>query len=186
MTQQQAEQSSAEAPRTMNLEFWLRGPVEGVSPFLMPAAHALLQSQMDLREAAGELSPAELWHRPGGAAAIGFNLRHYAGTLDRLSTYARGQPLAPAQLAVLREEGSPGSPPATAGELLEAVDGAIAAALGGLRETPDGDLLTPRAVGRRQLPSNVLGLLFHAAEHTQRHTGQVITTSKIVRGLVLP
>jgi hypothetical protein len=26
-------------------------------------------------------------------------------------------------------------------------------------------------------------LLFHAAEHTQRHTGQVITTSKIIRGL---
>jgi uncharacterized damage-inducible protein DinB len=170
----------------MNLEFWLRGPVEGVSPFLMPAAHALLQSQMDLREAAGGLSPAELWHRPGGAAAIGFHLRHIAGTLDRLSTYARGQPLAPAQLAVLREEGSPGSPPATADELLEAVDGAIAAALGGLRETTEADLLTPRAVGRRQLPSNVLGLLFHAAEHTQRHTGQVITTTKIIRGLGLP
>jgi hypothetical protein len=50
----------------------------------------------------------------------------------------------------------------------------------------EADLLTARAVGRRQLPSNVLGLLFHAAEHTQRHTGQVITTSKIVRGLGLP
>lgn len=186
MIQQPAEQSSVEAARTMNLEFWLRGPVDGVSPFLMPAAHALLQSQMDLREAAGGLSPAELWHRPGGAAAIGFHLRHIAGTLDRLFTYAHGRPLAPAQLAVLREEGNPGSPPATADELLETVDGAIEAALGGLRETPEADLLAPRAVGRRQLPSNVLGLLFHAAEHTQRHTGQVITTSKIVRGLGLP
>ena len=31
-----------------------------------------------------------------------------------------------------------------------------------------------RGVGRAQLPSTVLGLLFHAAEHTQRHVGQVV------------
>ena len=170
----------------MDSEFWLRGPVEGVPPFLMPAAHALLQSRADLREAAGELSPAELWHRPGGAAAIGFHLRHIAGTLDRLFTYASGRSLAPEQLTVLREEGSPGSPPAKAEELLGSVDAAIEAALRGLREMPEADLLTPRMVGRRMLPSSVLGLLFHAAEHTQRHTGQVITTSKIIRGLALP
>jgi uncharacterized damage-inducible protein DinB len=167
-------------------EFWLRGPVEGVSWFLMPAAHALLQSRADLREAAGELSPAEIWHRPGGAAAIGFHLRHIAGTLDRLFTYAGGRSLAPGQLTVMREEGSPGSPPATADELLGSVDEAIEAALRGLREMPEADLLTPRVVGGRRLPSSVLGLLFHAAEHTQRHTGQVITTSKIIRGLGLP
>jgi uncharacterized damage-inducible protein DinB len=29
----------------------------------------------------------------------------------------------------------------------------------------------------------VLGLLFHAAEHASRHTGQVVTTTKIVRAL---
>jgi hypothetical protein len=33
-----------------------------------------------------------------------------------------------------------------------------------------------------KLPSNVLGLLFHAAEHTQRHVGQAITTAKVVKG----
>ena len=43
-------------------------------------------------------------------------------------------------------------------------------------------LLEPRAVGRAGLPSTVLGLLFHAAEHAQRHTGQVIVTAKLVRG----
>jgi uncharacterized damage-inducible protein DinB len=52
-----------------------------------------------------------------------------------------------------------------------------------LKEIQEEELLTPRAVGRAQLPSTVLGLLFHAAEHTQRHAGQVITTSKIGRGL---
>ena len=37
-----------------------------------------------------------------------------------------------------------------------------------------------REVGRARLPSTVLGLLFHGAEHTQRHVGQIITTAKIV------
>ena len=30
-----------------------------------------------------------------------------------------------------------------------------------------------RGVGRAQLPSTVLGLLVHAAEHTQRHVGAI-------------
>jgi uncharacterized damage-inducible protein DinB len=45
-------------------------------------------------------------------------------------------------------------------------------------------LLEFRGVGRAQLPSNVLGLLFHAAEHASRHTGQVVTTAKIVRASI--
>jgi hypothetical protein len=35
-----------------------------------------------------------------------------------------------------------------------------------------------RLVGRLKLPSTVVGLLFHAAEHTQRHVGQAATTRK--------
>jgi len=41
-------------------------------------------------------------------------------------------------------------------------------------------LLDKRGVGRAQLPSNVLGLLFHAAEHTMRHTGQLLVTARIL------
>lgn len=163
-------------------EFWLRGPVADVSPFLMPVAHTLLQSRADLRDAAGELSPDELWHHPGGAAAIGFHLRHIGGSLDRLFTYSRGQSLDAEQLAAVREEGNPGAPPATARELLSLVDASVKNALRSLAEVSEADLLSARTVGRAQLPSNVLGLLFHAAEHTQRHTGQVITTSKIIQG----
>jgi hypothetical protein len=37
-------------------------------------------------------------------------------------------------------------------------------------------------VGRAKLPATTLGLLFHAAEHTQRHVGQLMTTLKVVRG----
>lgn len=166
----------------MSPEFWLRGPVDGVSPLLMPVAHALLQANADLRSAAGELSPAELWQRPGGAASIGFHLRHIAGSLDRLLTYASGKALPSEQLAAIAKEGDPGSPPASAEELLRAVDAAIDQALSRIRGVREEDLLVPRSVGRARLPTNVLGLIFHVAEHTQRHTGQVITTSKILRG----
>ncbi|WP_373398612.1 hypothetical protein V8V91_02485 [Algoriphagus halophilus] len=37
-----------------------------------------------------------------------------------------------------------------------------------------------RTVGRAQLPSTVGGLLFHAAEHTQRHFGQLLVTVKVI------
>ncbi len=165
-------------------EFWLRGPVEGIPPLLMPVAHALLQSRRDLREAAECLSTVELWERPGGAASVGFHLRHICGSVDRLFTYAQGQPVRDEQLTALRREGNPCSPPATATELLAFVDMVLDDAVSSLKEFSEDQLLTARAVGRAQLPSNVLGLLFHAAEHAQRHTGQVITTSKIIRGLV--
>jgi uncharacterized damage-inducible protein DinB len=164
-------------------EFWLRGPVEGIPPLLMPVAHALLQSRKDLHEAAEPLTTVELWERPGGAASVGFHLRHVSGSVDRLFTYARGQPVRDDQLITMRREGNPCSPPATAKELLALVDMALNDAVSSLKEISEDQLLTPRAVGRAHLPSNVLGLLFHAAEHTQRHTGQVITTTKIIRRL---
>jgi uncharacterized damage-inducible protein DinB len=168
---------------TPTAEFWLRGPVEGIPPLLMPVAHALLQSRKDLREAAEPLTTVELWERPGGAASVGFHLRHISGSVDRLFTYVRGQPVRDDQLIAMRREANPCSPPATARELLAFVDMVLDDAVSSLKAMSEDQLLTPRAVGRAQLPSNVLGLLFHAAEHAQRHTGQVIATSKILRGL---
>jgi hypothetical protein len=162
-------------------EFWLRGPVPGVLPSLIPVAHALLQSREELGEAAGPLSPDELWARPGGAASVGFHLRHICGSLDRLFSYVRGRPVRDEQLVATRREGNPCSPPAGAGELLALVDMAIDDAVRGLKAVPEQELFAARMVGRARLPSNVFGLLFHAAEHTRRHTGQVIATSKMVR-----
>jgi hypothetical protein len=149
----------------------------------MPVAHALLQSRKDLREAAEPLSTVQLWERLGGAASVGFHLRHISGSVDRLFTYARGQPVRDEQLIAMRREGNPCSPPATARELLAFVDMVLDDAVSSLEQISEDQLLVPRTVGRAQLPSTVLGLVFHAAEHTQRHTGQVISTSKIIRGL---
>jgi uncharacterized damage-inducible protein DinB len=148
----------------------------------MPVAHALIQARRDVQAAASDLSASELWARPGGAASVGFHLLHIAGSVDRLVSYARGDALTPDQVAALQREKATGVPSLTALELLEALDLAVEHALQALRTTPLAQLLDRREVGRARRPSNVLGLLFHAAEHAQRHTGQVVTTVKILRG----
>jgi hypothetical protein len=162
-------------------EVWLRGPIPGVPPLLMPAAHALAGAGEDVPRVAAGLTVEQLWARPAGAASVGFHLRHIPGILDRLLTYARGEPLTDAQLAYLRAEPDPGDPAPHVDELLRGVDDAIERALAQIRATHEEDLLLPRGVGRLQLPSTVMGLIFHAAEHAQRHTGQVVTLSRIVR-----
>jgi len=161
-------------------EVWLRGPIDGVEPALQPVAHALLQALEDAERICAEVEPGQLWARPGGAASIGFHLRHAAGSLERLLTYARGEQLSDKQrdaLAVEKET----SPQMTMEQLFGQFRAATEHALAQLRETSDAILDEPRAVGRAGLPSTVRGLLFHAAEHTTRHVGQAITTSKIVR-----
>ncbi len=166
-------------------EAWLRGPIPGVPAVLMPAAHALVQAREDLALAAADLSTAELWLRPGGAASAGFHLRHIAASVDRLLTYARGEQLTSAQHDALAAERSPGEPPATAVVLVAGASASIDRALDVIRATAPEHAFDPRIVGRQALPSTVGGLLFHIAEHTQRHTGQLITTAKIVRSLTL-
>ena len=162
-------------------EYWLRGPIERVAPFLQPVAHALLQVREDAERAVTGLSAERIWTSVGGAASIGFHLRHVCGSLDRLLTYARGDALTDAQLAYLHAESEPGEPPADAAALLSLVHDAVERALAQVRATGEAELTAPRAVGRRQLPSTTLGLLFHAAEHATRHAGQIVTTAKIVR-----
>lgn len=167
---------------TDRIEAWLRGPVPGVPPLLQPVAHALIQAREELEAAAGVLTADELWSTPGGAASVGYHLRHLAGALDRLLTYARGEPLSEAQRAALLAEARPPDPRPTAAALLAEAGAAVDRALEQLRSTPESSLLEPRFVGRARLPSTVLGLIFHAAEHTARHAGQVVTTVKIARG----
>lgn len=161
-------------------EYWLRGPVEEVIPFLQPVAHALLQVRDDVADAIAPLSTAQLWRRPGQAASVGFHVKHLAGSLDRLFTYARGDQLTPEQVTALKAEAVAGEPPADAPTLTTLLEHRIDSALAQVRGTPEADLLVERRVGRQGLPSNTLGLLFHAAEHATRHAGQIITTAMIV------
>jgi hypothetical protein len=166
----------------LQTEAWQRGPVDGFEPLLMPIVHALIQVREDLHRLAGEVPAHLVWERPGGAASIGFHVRHTGGALDRLFTYARGESLTDEQRTAGRTEGEPGEPAASLAALVAEVDRIVERAFAQLRATPRDSLLDERKVGRAGLPSNVLGLLFHAAEHATRHAGQAITTAKILTG----
>lgn len=158
----------------------MRGPVAGFESLLQPVVHSFLQVREEIEALAGSVAAEHVFSRPGGAASIAFHLRHIAGATDRLLTYARGGSLTPEQLATLKSEG------AETGESIETIVAATVAqierALEQVRATSLDELLTERRVGRAGLPSNTLGLLFHAAEHATRHAGQAITTAKILAG----
>ncbi len=163
-------------------EAWQRGPLPGFDPLLMPVVHSLVQVQEDLERLAAEVPPEHVWQRPGGAASIGFHVRHAAGAIDRLFTYARGEALSETQRAFAKLEGEGGEPPASLPAVVAESRLLIERGFEQLRGTTGLSLLDERKVGRAGLPSTVIGLLFHAAEHATRHVGQAITTAKILRG----
>jgi uncharacterized damage-inducible protein DinB len=161
-------------------EVWLRGPLPDIPPLLQPVAHALLQACEEVIEEMRGFPEERLWERPAGVASVGFHLQHLAGVLDRLFTYARGRSLDERQAQVLAAEGVPDSV-LHLSELTAAFQAQVDRALDQLRGTDERTLTEDRAVGRAQLPSTVLGLLVHAAEHTQRHVGQLLVTARILR-----
>jgi len=166
-------------------EAWLRGSVEGVPAALMPAAHSLIDAVEDIEDAVEGLRPEQVWLTPGGAASIGFHLKHVSGSIERLLTYARGDSLTAEQLAAISDEREPGDPPHGLDELLSGLRDARDRALDVYRATAPASLLQPRLVGRAALPSTVQGLLFHAAEHARRHAGQVVATARVIQGMDL-
>lgn len=167
-------------------EVWLRGPVEGFEPLLMPAVHSLLQAREDAEGLVESVPDEHVWQRPGGAASVGFHVRHLGGALDRLLTYARGETLSDAQRAAARSESEPGQPAASLREVVDGTRATIERALEQLRATSREDLLVPKKVGRAGLPSTTLGLIFHAAEHCTRHAGQAVSTARMLSGSEQP
>lgn len=164
-------------------EVWLRGPIQGIHPLLQPAAHALVQAGEDVVSAVSPLQPGQLWARPGGVAAIGFHLAHLPGSLDRLLTYSRGESLSQNQVDALAAERTVHDDKPELALLLTRLAAGIESALEYLRKVPETALLAPREVGRKRMPSNTIGLIFHAAEHSSRHAGQVVTLSRILQTL---
>lgn len=159
---------------------WLRGPVDGIVPLLQPVAHALIDADEDVQKALATLNAEQIRRKPGNAAPLAFHVKHAMGSLDRLLTYARGDSLSETQLAALAAEKPMDVSAFTPEQLSREFSAAIEGAMTQLRSTRESDLLVTRAVGRAKLPSNTLGLLFHAAEHTARHVGQIVTTAKVV------
>jgi uncharacterized damage-inducible protein DinB len=160
-------------------EVWLRGALPGFPALVQPVAHALLQAKEEIHNRMDNFPDSLLWKRPAGVASPGFHLKHIAGVLDRLFTYAAGQPLSPTQLDYLKAE-EVHEEQDTLTYLLVKLDTQITASLNALQAIDETTLTQFRGVGRQQLPSTVLGLLFHAAEHTMRHTGQLLVTVQVL------
>lgn len=152
--------------------------MDGVSALLQPVAHSLLQCGEEVTDVLTGMPAERIWQQPDNAASIGFHVLHALGSLDRLFTYARGAMLSDAQRQILAQESRP-DPGLTADDLLAGFEAGVRRAIDQLRETADATLTDARAVGRDRLPSTVIGLLFHAAEHTQRHVGQAVTTARL-------
>jgi uncharacterized damage-inducible protein DinB len=162
-------------------EVWLRGPIENIASLLQPVAHALLQAREEVNDLVKNFPDELLWIKPAGAASVGFHLQHLTGVLDRLLTYANGNALSEEQLTVLKAEGDPTKTKATSSDLVQAFNLQIDKALKELKQKDEQKFTEYRSVGRAELPSTVIGLLFHAAEHTMRHLGQLIVTVRVVK-----
>jgi hypothetical protein len=160
-------------------EPWLRGPIPGVHPLVMPILYAFQQAREDLAKYTDGLTPDQLWATPHGFGSAGFHIRHIGGSTDRLMSYLRGRELTDEQMAALRDESRPLGPGRE--ELLAQLDAALSQAEVAVRSIDPGTLVEARTVGRKKLPTTVIGLLTHIAEHTQRHVGQAISACKWAR-----
>ncbi|MEO6151067.1 MAG: DinB family protein [Mucilaginibacter sp.] len=161
-------------------EVWQRGPIAGVPPLLQPVAHALLQANEEISKLMANFPAEMLNQKPAGLASPAFHLLHLTGVLDRLFTYARGEKLNEAQLTYLSNESKPPEIPYTIVELVSAFEKQVTLAIAQLSGTDEAVLTEVRGVGRAQVPSTVIGLYVHAAEHTMRHVGQLLVTVKVL------
>ena len=160
-------------------EVWLTGPVEGVPALLQPVAHALLQAVHEVKEIMADFPEHLLWAKPAGMASPGFHLQHLPGVLDRLFTYAGGGALSTGQLNSLKAEGQ--QVEISPGRLVQAFEEQVDRCVSWLKSVDEHRLTESRKVGRAGLPSTVIGLLVHAAEHTMRHTGQLLVTVRVLK-----
>jgi uncharacterized damage-inducible protein DinB len=163
-----------------NLEVWMRGPIAGLAPLLQPVAHAILQAREEVNLMMIDFPNELIWEKPAGIASVAFHLQHLSGVLDRLFTYANNQLLNEDQLELLALE-SDNTQYLTVKGLLTRFNNQVNKALTQLKNMDEKILLEPRGIGRKQIPTNLLGLLFHAAEHTQRHVGQLFVTVRILK-----
>jgi hypothetical protein len=162
-------------------EVWLRGPLDNIPPLLQPVAHALLQAREEINELMLGFPEILLWVKPMGMASPGFHLQHLTGVIGRLFTYARGGALSQRQLDYLKSEGEPPEKEYTINDLVGRFNKQVDKALKQLSKVDEATLTATRGVGRAQVPSTVIGLYTHTAEHTMRHLGQMLVTVGILK-----
>ena len=156
----------------------MRGPIAGIDPLVAPLFYSFVMAREDLAEFTAGLTPDRIWARPHGFNPVGREIRHIGGSVDRLLTYLEGRQLSDAQLAEMNSEFEPG---ASREELLRELENHFAHAEAVVRSIDPATFAHPRSVGRKRLPTTVIGLIVHIAEHTQRHVGQAISAAKLAR-----
>lgn len=162
-------------------EVWQRGPLENIPGLLQPVAHALLQAREELHDIMNTFPEKLLWERPAGVASAAFHLQHLTGVLDRLFTYARKESLSHEQLYALSIEGNQKETPSSMMELIELFNKQVDLSISELTEVNIDRLTEVRTVGRKLIPTTLIGLYVHAAEHTMRHIGQLLVTVKVLK-----
>ena len=167
------------------VEVWQRGAIPNVPPLLQPVAHALLQVGEEAHRIMQEFPDELLWTRPGNVAPPAFHLQHIRGVIDRLFTYARKEQLTKEQMDALLIEGKEEKNSLSAKELIEELDKQIDDAIKELISVKEDTLTEARGVGRKQIPTTLIGLYFHAAEHSMRHIGQLLVTVRILKACTI-
>ena len=163
-------------------EPWLRGPLADVNPILVPVLRSFEQAREDLARHTEGLTTEQIWARPHGFGSVAFNIRHIIGSVDRLTTYLEERGLTEEQMSALGNEHEPG---ATRERLLGDLEAGLGRAEEIIGRLDVLKLSDARTVGRRHLPTTVIGLLIHIAEHTQRHVGQAISACRYTAALHL-
>jgi len=148
-----------------------------VEPVRRAVLHALELAQEDIEKWCGNLSETEMFAQPYSLPSVAFQLRHIARSLDRLLTYADGEQLNADQIAALKSEMEPGS----AADVMQEVREGLYLAIKRVCAFSPEQFAEPCGVGKKMLPTTVVGLLIHCADHTQRHIGQMVTTVKVLR-----
>ncbi len=148
-------------------EPWLRGPIPGVDPLIAPVLYTFTQAREDLARYTEGLTREQLW-----TSSVGFHIRHISRSTERLIGYLEGR---------MPQQSGDGEPGASREELLAELDSVFKRAEEVVRAIDPATLRDAREVGRKRLPTTVIGLLTHIAEHTQRHVGQAITAAKLCR-----
>jgi hypothetical protein len=162
-------------------EVWQRGPLENIPTILQPVAHALLQAREELNCIMENFPEDLLWERPAGVASPAFHLQHLRGVLDRLFTYAKNKSLTHEQLTALSAEENKEKANYNIVELIDSFNKQVDFSINELRNTNTNELTDVRLVGRKKIPSTLMGLYVHSAEHTMRHIGQLLVTVKLLK-----
>lgn len=156
----------------------MRGDIKDTSPFVAPVIYSLRQAREDLEKWTADLSPEQVWSSRSGLTPLGFQLKHIAGSVDRLTTYLEERPLSDTQMSELNAEGQPDG---DLTNLLARIEEVFTRVERVFRSLDPARLAEPRYIGRKRLPTTAIGLLVHIAEHTQRHVGEAIVTVKALK-----